>query len=90
VIVVMAASALRVWVIGRRRPEYSPMADLVISATAFTVLSNAAEGFLFGILTFFSVFTYAIFAVTAFVVDGEQAAEDADAPAQEQLSFDGR
>jgi hypothetical protein len=90
VVIAMVVSAWKVWIIGRRRPEYSPLADLEIAATAFTVLSNAAEGFLFGILTFFSVFTYAIFAVTAFVVDGEQAAEDADAPAQEQLSFDGR
>jgi hypothetical protein len=69
VVAAMLLGAYRAWRIGRARPDLSPLADLIIASTAFTLVSNAFEGFMFGLLTFFVVFTYALFAMTAYVID---------------------
>lgn len=65
----MAWTAVRVWRASLRYPALTPHADIVISATAFMIVVNAAEGLMMGVLTLFVVFLYFTFAMAAYVLD---------------------
>jgi hypothetical protein len=75
IVISLLRTAWRCWRIGLGHPELAPHGDIVIASTAFLLFVNTFEGFMFGVLTFFTVFIYAVFALSAYVSDAGAANE---------------
>lgn len=89
VVVLMIGTAWRAWQIGRYRSDLAPIADVVVASTAFTLVVNIFEGFMFGILTYFIIHMYATFAMAIYVADAGESSERIDPLAAEMKVTDG-
>ncbi len=68
-VVSMVVNMLTAILVRQQRPEVGPVADLVVASLGSILITNALEGFFFGLLTFQVIFIYIVLALAAFVCE---------------------